>query len=102
MDRLPVHRGGRNMKRCIVNVATTEQYRKGQDRLMQTSKEQVWYSLPDGCPSHQETPYAFKAYAMMEASKQYDLLLWCDSSIVSVQSLKPLWDRIERDGYWMS
>ena len=27
-------------------------------------------------------------------------LLWCDACIVPVRPLEPLWEKIERDGYW--
>jgi len=58
--------------------------------------------LPVGCPSHSDVPYAFKAYALMEASRQYDMLLWADASIVVTRDMAPLWERIKRDGYWIS
>jgi hypothetical protein len=54
-------------------------------------------------PTHQQIPYAFKACALKEAvSAGADLLLWCDASILPIRSLEPLWERIERDGYWFS
>jgi hypothetical protein len=64
----------------------------------------TWRSrLPKDCPSHQLVPYAMKAYALHEAAqKGHDLLLWADASILPIRSLEPLWERIERDGYWFS
>ena len=69
--------------------------------------------LPPGSPPHRlhgafagtqekNIPYAFKAYALVEAAKQYDTLLWADACILPVQPLESLWERIERDGYWIS
>src|SRR6185295_19081571 len=53
-------------------------------------------------PAERCVPYAFKAYALKEAAATYDLLLWADACIVPVKPLDELWQRIERDGYWMS
>ncbi len=95
------------MSKCVVNVSTTEYYRKGQKRLMGALNgadlhARTWPAIPAGWPSQQDKPYAMKAYAMREAAEHYDLLLWCDASILPIRSLEPLWERIERDGYWFS
>lgn len=47
--------------------------------------------LPPGSPSHQEAPYGFKARAMdyaRQAGARH--ILWCDTSIVALKSLDPL------------
>lgn len=97
------------MTRAIVNVSTGDHYQRGQSRLVYAAscelKETVlaWGKEPSGCPPHSQVPYAFKGYALKAvADKGYDLLLWCDASILPIRSLEPLWERIERDGYWMS
>ena len=97
------------MRRAIVNVATTTRFQRGQVRLLQSlgrhdpkSTHLVWVNAASHWPLHEHTPYAFKAFSLMEASAQFDLLLWCDSSIVAQASLEPLWKRIERDGYWFA
>lgn len=61
------------------------------------------WPIPASWPTHQQKPFAFKAYAL-KAAMDYgaDLLLWCDCCILPIRSLEPLWERIERDGYWMS
>ncbi len=98
------------MNRAIVNVATG-QYVKGQDRLFDCLDEQnrtaltCWMNeVPVGCPSHAERPYAFKAYAMKHAAEDgADTLLWCDACIVpGPRPLADLWEKIERDGYWIA
>lgn len=93
--------------RAVVNVATGR-YVKGQTRLMTACAAQgvstVLFRdfLPKGSPSHQDVPYAFKAYALKEAERcNVWTLLWCDACILPVKMLGPLLDRIERDGYWM-
>src|ERR1700735_3619574 len=98
------------MTRAVVNVATGARYQRGQARLLQalakygtaTAVAMHWGSIALVWPPHAERPYAFKAYALMSASISHDLLLWCDSSILPLRSLEPLWERIERDGYWFS
>jgi hypothetical protein len=95
------------VRRAVVSVATGK-FLAGQRRLMHAVAKQETEShfyhglLPEGCPPHSEVPYAFKAYALKEQAKDFDLLLWADACILPIRSLEPLWERIERDGYWMS
>lgn len=97
------------MRRAVVNVATAS-YRPQQDRLVAWMAEvdpgcelHIWQDIPPEWPSHQERPYAFKSCALMEAAADgVDLLLWCDAPIVPVRDLGPIWERIERDGYWIA
>jgi hypothetical protein len=93
--------------RAVVCVATTPAYQKGMDRLqealmLQSVNWRMWSSTRDW-PSHSEKPYAFKAYAMHDAvDTGADTLLWADACMLPVQDMTPLWERIERDGYWFS
>lgn len=95
--------------RAVVNVATGR-YVKGQTRLAESLLAQgvhhhVWTdALPQGCPSHSAVPYAFKAFALKwEAEKSlHTTLLWADACILPIKPLGPLFERIERDGYWFS
>lgn len=93
------------MTRCIVSVGTG-QYARGVARLKKLAKDPVmaWTTeLPAGSPSHRDTPYGFKAYALEIARKAgYELVLWADASIKPVRSMEPLWDLIEKQGYWFS
>jgi len=97
------------MTRCVVSVATSEYYRRGQKRLVEAVTHQGypihhWHSIPAECPSHQDKPYAFKAYALEQEAEECgtELLIWADACILPIRSMEPLWERIERDGYWMS
>lgn len=65
---------------------------------------QLMYSeLPPGSPSHSVKPYAFKAYALMDAMRRnYTTLLWCDACILPVRDMEPLFKKIETDGVWFS
>lgn len=92
------------MSRCVVNVAT-DRYVRGQQRLEDLARVPVvkWTNeMPPGSPSHSEVPYAFKAWALKAAADQgYTTLLWADACI-RPRDLTALFERIERDGYWMS
>jgi hypothetical protein len=97
-------------RRCVVSLATeAKQYPAGLERLGRCLQRDGlggeflhWApgELPEGTPSLTETPFAFKAFCLMEARRHdYDLLLWLDSSCVPVRTLTPLFEQIERDGY---
>lgn len=99
--------------RAVINVATTPLYLRGQARLKQSILEaspgvgfdwRAYTGTPTGrCPPHAQRPYAFKAYALEMARRDgMQTLLWCDSSIVCLRDLRPLFERIERDGYWIA
>jgi hypothetical protein len=62
----------------------------------------MFRELPQWSPTHASRPYAFKAYAMKQVAPQTDLLFWFDSPILPLRALDPLWERIERDGYFMA
>lgn len=97
------------MTRAVVNVATREFDQRGARRLRESLRKhagiytaEFWERLPAGWPSHRQVPFAFKAHALITAAKDYDLLLWCDSSILAVRDMRPIWDRIEQQGHWFS
>ncbi len=98
------------IRRCVVNYADGK-YEAGQARLqVELSKDEslntvLWSGVhtPGKCASHREQNYQFKAYALRSAARAgYWTLLWCDASVVPIRSLTPLWEKIERDGYWIS
>lgn len=106
------------MKRTIVSVGTTQHFQKGMKRLLAAVQAQdsarnpedrtEWWGWGDiagtGWPSHEEKPYAFKAYALKHVADvaNAELVLWCDACIRPVRSLEPLWAQIERDDYWIA
>lgn len=60
------------------------------------------WPIPKEWPIHQDRPYAFKAYALKAAvDAGAEILLWADAAILPIRSMEPLWERIERDGYWI-
>ncbi len=94
------------MTRAVVCVATTPHYQKGLRRLLHHASLQrqsvAFWDSEGEWPLHAEKPYAFKAYALKVMHDRSDLLLWCDASILPIRSLEPLWERIEKEGYWIA
>jgi len=92
--------------RMIASLATGQRYNVLLDRLVGSTNGEpisVWRdSYPDGSPTHQQIPYGFKAFILKGLSEKYETLLWLDSSVVILKSLEPLWELIERQGYWFS
>lgn len=99
------------MTRLVLNVATGP-YVAGQRRLKRalSNHAENWTpglywadEMPPGSPNHHRMPYAFKAWAI-EAARLHeaDLVLWADACIVPIRSMEPLWDLIDRQGYWFS
>ncbi len=94
------------MSRCVVSVATGR-YVPGMDRLQRelgSTRFMGWRNtMPPGSPSHLDVPYAFKAWALKAAADAgHTVLLWADACILPILNLEPLWDKIERDGAWIS
>ncbi len=97
------------MNRAVVSVAT-KHYIPGLRRLERWLKDNdpetrfvYWENeLPPGAISHYEKPFAFKAHALWAAVEQgAELILWADACILPIRSMEPLWEKIERDGYWI-
>lgn len=99
------------MSRAIVCVgvggndhARYEQYAR---RLLRTVKENwagetmFWIGrYPEGSPSHAESSYAFKTFAMRAAAaREHTTILWMDTTVIARAPIEPLFDYIERVGY---
>ena len=98
------------MNRCIVSVGAGSWYPRGIRRLRDTLRN-VGYSggrmlwendLPPGCPTHHDSPYAFKTYALTMAVMRGDqTLLWCDASTWFLRDPAPIFEWVERHGYYL-
>jgi hypothetical protein len=105
------------VSRAVVNVATGH-FLKGQARLETALRAfgETWFvpwgrqgdkawPVPSEWPTHQDKPFAFKAYALQGIAGAYDAdevpstVLYVDASILPIRPLAPLWEKIERDGY---
>ena len=94
----------------MVSVATGERFIARLTRLkaeLEKLGEKIlsWENvLPEGSPSHAESPYEFKLHAIREAWTwaRAEQILWMDSSVVPVAKLARIWDLISAQGYWIS
>ncbi|MBP1687535.1 MAG: hypothetical protein H6Q33_3678 [Deltaproteobacteria bacterium] len=95
---------------CIISVATRhKRYPEALVRLREsvlrsgfTGEFLCWPPgvLPDGCPPHLDTPFAFKPYGFHEACRRgKDLVLWLDASCVVVRKLDRLFQTIADEGH---
>ncbi len=96
------------MKKCIINLATRDRDKKGQQRLRESLYAMGFngdflgfeYEGEIDAPIHSEVPYAFKAYAFKRAKELgYDLVLWCDAALWAVKDITPVFYHIEKNGY---
>ena len=94
-------------KRCVINLST-EKYYAGQDRLIKSIKEHTNYDLITfmgvdevGAPPHKDNNYAFKPFTFIKAYEAgYRQILWLDASIRAIKDIKPIFDIIDKDGYF--
>jgi hypothetical protein len=55
---------------------------------------------PTGSPTHQDTNYAFKYYAVQDAfRKGYRYVMWLDAGTQAIAPIEPLWARVRYLGY---
>ena len=94
------------MRRAVVSFANTPFYQEKMKRLQESVEAQgvefIGYTSFDqvGCKPHSEVPYQFKPYAIQKAIEEgVTTLLWCDSPIVAVGDLTPVFEYIEANGY---
>ncbi len=89
----------------VVNFSTA-QYLAGQQRLANSIKDYPVLLFDNynqiGSPTHQQSPYEFKIWAIEKAFEQDPIVLWCDSSLYRVGDLSIIENIIKQDGYFMS
>lgn len=96
-------------KRVLINHARGSWYPEGQKRLVKSFENvtdldiMTWkheHEIYEDCPTHQEVPYAFKAYAFMHAIQAgYEQILWCDAAIQLVGDVNKIWKQLDDEGY---
>lgn len=91
--------------RAVVSFANTPFYQEKMKRLCESVEAQgvkfIGYTSCEqvGCKPHSEVPYQFKPYAIQKAiSEGVTTLLWCDSPIVAIKDLSPVFEYIEEYG----
>jgi aromatic ring-cleaving dioxygenase len=96
------------MKKCVVSFADKAgSYQAKMKRLEQSLKGNFdgdFLGFTDykeiGCEPHSVIPYKFKPYAIQKAiDLGYEQILWCDSPIVAIKSIQPVFDHIEKHSY---
>lgn len=95
------------MRSAIINVST-KKFWPGQKRLISTLQGKTTADLlmyqhehEVGAPLHRNNSHGFKTAAMMKAKYAgYDLILWLDASMYVIKDLSPIFDQVERDGYF--
>lgn len=94
--------------RCIVSCGIGPHYQEGlhSTRLhCEVNVPEAWRlfyrQLPHGCPSHQDQMYAFKLHVMQRGVQAgFRYVLWMDTAFQPIASIQPLWEEIERDGWY--
>jgi hypothetical protein len=98
------------LKTCVISLATNDKhFPEGLKRLERSVRRSgynddliFWQpgQHPQGCPSHQDVPFAFKTYCFREAyDRGMELVLWMDSSCVVLRTLVPIFRAMTDDGY---
>lgn len=97
-------------KQAVVTFASRNgNYINGMARLAESLRDRfhgAFISFTDeasiGSPKHSENNYAFKIYALQKAiDAGYTKLLWLDCSVYAVNQVQPIFDIIEKDGYFI-
>jgi hypothetical protein len=96
-------------KRCVIslgigkNAFTNSLVRLGESlKRVQFDGDFLFWDeeFPEGCPSHFDAPFAFKAYCFYAASRLgYTQILWMDSTCVAIRPLSPIFESINQNGY---
>lgn len=88
----------------VVNFSTKE-YLTGQRRLQASlngHKCLMFRNYLDGCPTHVESPYEFKVFAIEKAFAVDDIVLWVDASMYLVGDLSKIERIIKTEGHFFS
>lgn len=95
------------INRCIINLST-DKYRRGQNRLWdslqyKTDAKMLFFDKEEdvAASSHAEMNYSFKPMSFIKAYEMgYRQILWLDASMRAIKNLEPIFEIIEKDGYF--
>lgn len=96
-------------KIAICNVGIGGNYAVGSNRLIDSLDhvgnrwDRFIYvnQYPEGSPTHQQAPYAFKLHALMAAERAgADIIVWADSAVWAIRDAADLIKHVERQGYY--
>lgn len=95
---------------CTVGVSAIRNFTPYLSRFRRTMRDPggfagslyIWSAnFPAESPTHEQVHYAFKWYAMEHARKSgAQIALWLDCSCHAIRPVQPIFDKIERDGYY--
>jgi len=92
---------------CIISVGVGGWYAQGVSRLEKSlifhgyaGQVLTWKDeYPEGCPTHEENPYALKIFAFNEAFKRgYKCVMWVDASFWAIKNPHHIFDIINENG----
>lgn len=94
-------------KRCVLSVAVGGNYPLALQRQINSIQGYAdvdhitWTeNYPPNSPEHQVIPYAFKAFAIMNAIERgYTSILWMDSAVWVQGDLNKIFEIVEKNGY---
>jgi len=93
--------------KCIVSFGKGHNFERGVDRLQNYVSNLVkipffgFKEYPKYCPTHQESPFAFKFYCIQECyKKEFTSILWLDSSVIIKNDLSEVFNYIDTQGYF--
>lgn len=95
-------------KACVINFGKSAWYPRGQERLIESLQtvgfEGDVLTFHDesqiGAPTHQQSPYAFKPFALKCAVERgYELVLWTDCSVWAIKPIEPMFEHLEKHGH---
>jgi len=94
------------MSKCVVTFGKGHNFLKGVERLKTKCNElnvsfEGFTEYPEGCPAHEESPFAFKFFCIRECLKRgYKQILWLDSSVMIKKDLNSVFQIINDLGYF--
>jgi len=95
-----------NDKYCVVSFAKGHNFERGLHRLEQQCQQLNipflgFTEYPTGCPTHQESPFAFKFFCIQDAlKKEFKNILWLDTSVIIKRPIDDIFNHIDTKGYF--
>jgi len=95
------------MSHCVVTFGKGYNFLRGVERIKLKCNEfnipfVGFTEYPDGCPLHEDSPYAFKFFCINECIKNgYTNILWLDASVIIKTDLKDVFKFMDDNGYFI-
>jgi hypothetical protein len=112
LEKFYVNTGPDDLEKVIISFASfNRNYPKGLERLKNLilksdfkghliTRLGGWPNIEDGSLRHSHIPYAFKVCFFKEVAKLgYKKILWLDSSIVPIENLNIIFEKLDKEKY---